>query len=192
MLDRATAAPSLDQLPAAVAPAYTTTARSLHWVTALVILLMIPLGVVIAKDWGGRLQDGLYGLHESLGTLLIPIMVARVVHRLRNPPLPLPDDIPAPQRFTAHATHVGLYALLLAQPVVGWIATSAYRAPIVVLDLFTLPPIAPENRAFSDELFLVHRAMGLAIAGLVAMHIGAAVHHRLVRRDQVLMRMIKG
>ena len=55
----------------AAVPAYTVTARVLHWITALVIALMIPLGVIIGNDWGGRLQNSLYGLHVSLGALLL-------------------------------------------------------------------------------------------------------------------------
>jgi cytochrome b561 len=190
---RAEAAPANNVAPPTqtFTPAYTITARILHWVTALVILLMIPLGAIIGNDWGGPLQDWCYALHESLGTLLIPVMIGRLVYRLANPPLPLPGDIPALQQFAAHATHVGLYALLLAQPLVGWIAKSAYGAPIVVLGLFTLPPIAPENRPLSDQLFLVHGAMGFTITGLVAAHIGAALYHHLIRKDRVLMRVIK-
>jgi cytochrome b561 len=173
-------------------PAYTATARVLHWITALVIALMIPLGVIIANDWGGPLQDWLFGLHQTLGTLLMPLVLLRLAHRLTNPPLPLPHDIAAPQRFAAHATHLALYALLLAQPLVGWIATSAYGAPIAVLGLFALPPIAPENHAFAEQLFRLHGLIGFAIAGLVAAHVGAALYHHLVRKDRVLMRMISG
>jgi cytochrome b561 len=168
------------------------TARVLHWITALIIALMIPLGVIIGNDWGGPLQDLLYGLHESIGTLLIPLILARLVYRLANPPLPLPDDIAALQQFAAHATHVGLYALLVAQPLVGWIATSASGAPITVLGLFVLPPIAPENHAFSEQLFALHGWIGFAIAALVAAHIAAALYHHVVRKDRVLMRMISG
>ena len=107
-----------DSTPGAAAPAaYTITARVLHWVTALVIALMIPLGGIIANDWiGGTLQNFIYSLHESLGALLIPVVLARFGHRLTHPPLPLPADISALQRFAAHMTHVGLYALLVAQP----------------------------------------------------------------------------
>jgi opacity protein-like surface antigen len=89
---------AVTSLTTAAAPAYTVTARVLHWVTALVITLMIPLGVIIGNDWGGRLQNSLYGLHESLGALLIPLILARLGYRLTNPPLPLPQDIPALQR----------------------------------------------------------------------------------------------
>jgi cytochrome b561 len=177
----------------AAAPAYTVTARVLHWVTALLIALMIPLGVVIANDWvGGALQNSLYGLHESLGALLIPVVLARLGHRLTNPPLPLPQDIPALQRFVAHMTHVGLYALLVAQPLVGWIAMSASGASVSVFGLIALPPIASDDRVFSEQLFALHGVIGLSIAGLIAAHVGAALYHHVVRRDRVLMRMITG
>ena len=63
---------------AAQAPAYTMGARLLHWVTAALILVMIPLGVVIANDWGGALQDQLYDLHRSIGAVLIPIVLLRL------------------------------------------------------------------------------------------------------------------
>jgi len=183
---------AVTSLTTAAAPAYTVTARVLHWVTALVITLMIPLGVIIGNDWGGRLQNSLYGLHESLGALLIPLILARLGYRLTNPPLPLPQDIPALQRFAAHVTHLALYALLVAQPLIGWIALSASGAPITVLGGFALPIVAAENRILSEQLFQLHGLIGLAIAGLIAAHIGAALYHHVVRKDRVLMRMITG
>jgi cytochrome b561 len=177
---------------AVTAPAYTMTARLLHWITALVILFMIPTGVVIANEWGGSLQDSLYDLHRSMGAVLIPIVIPRLIHRWANPPLPLPNDIPAIQRLAAHATHWGLYTLLIVQPVAGWIATSAYPASITVFGWVELPPIWFENRAFSDQLFFIHRLIGIAIVGLVVAHVGAALHHHFARKDRVLMRMVTG
>src|SRR6266568_8680513 len=59
---------------------------------------MMPLGVVIANEWGGARQESLYDLHRSLGALLILIVVARLIWRWMHPPLPLPDDIAAIQR----------------------------------------------------------------------------------------------
>jgi cytochrome b561 len=177
---------------AAQAPAYTVTARILHWIMAILILFMIPLGLVIANDWGGPLQDALYDLHRSVGALIIPLVLGRLVWRWTNPPAFLPDDIPAIQRLAAHVTHWCLYTLLIVQPILGWIATSAYRAPIVVLGWLELPPIWPENHPFSEWVFAVHGLLGTVIAGLVAAHIGAALFHHFVRKDGILMRMITG
>ena len=100
--------------------------------------------------------------------------------------------MPAIQRGLAHAVHWALYALLILQPIVGWFATSAYRAPIVVFWLFDLPPIWQVDRAFSERLFSVHSLMGFAIGILALMHIAAALYHHFIHRDAVLMRMLRG
>src|SRR6476620_5536628 len=130
-------------------PAYTVTARVLHWTTAFLILFMIPLGIVIANDWGGAAQNFLYDLHRSIGVTVIPLVILRIIYRWRHPPLPLPEDIVPMQRFAAETTHWALYALLVVQPFTGWIATSAYRGPVVVFGWFELPPIWAPDRAFS-------------------------------------------
>ena len=174
------------------APAYTVAARVLHWITAALILIIIPLGLIIGYELGGKLQDQLYDVHRSVGTLLIPIVLVRVIHRWTHVPSPLPDYISRFQQLAAHVTHWALYALLIVQPFIGWIATSAYGTPIALFGSFELPPIWPEDRAFSDRMFLFHATIGFAIAALVAAHIAAALHHHFVRKDHVLMRMIKG
>jgi cytochrome b561 len=172
--------------------AYSATARALHWITAALVLIMLPLGVIITNEWGGPLQDPLYDLHRSIGAAIIPLVMLRLGYRLMHPPLPLPEDIPPLQQLAARATHWSLYALLLVQPLVGWVATSAYRAPIMVFGLFELPPIWPQDRPLSGRLFVVHALIGVAIVGLAAVHIGAALYHHFVRKDRVLMRMITG
>jgi cytochrome b561 len=174
------------------APAYTSAARVLHWITAFLILIVIPLGWVIGFELGGNLQDQLYDLHRSIGALFIPVVLVRVTYRWTHAPSPLPDDISHFQQFAAHVTHMALYALLIGQPLIGWIATSAYRAQITVFGLFDLPPIWPEERAFSERMFQLHALMGFSIAALVAAHIAAAVYHHVVRKDRVLMRIITG
>lgn len=172
--------------------AYSVTARTLHWITAALVLILLPLGLVIANKWGGPWQDQLYNLHRSIGALIIPVIIVRLGYRLTHQPLPLPDEIPPSQRYAARATHWMLYALLVIQPFVGWAASSAYPAPVIVFGLFDLPMIIGENRLLSDRLVVVHRSIALVIACLVTLHIAAALYHHYTRRDGVLMRMITG
>lgn len=171
---------------------YMPIARFLHWLIAALVLLMIPLGFIIAYEWGGPAQQFLYNLHKSIGATLIPLVAIRMLYRLTHPAPPLPSDIPAIQRFAAHATHLALYVLILVQPIVGYIMTSASPAPVPFFGLFNLPAIWPNDRALSDALSIVHRNIGILLAIVVAMHIGAALHHHFVRKDQLLMRMISG
>jgi cytochrome b561 len=176
----------------AAAPGYTPVARFLHWLIAALVLFMLPLGIVIANEWGGPAQTFLYNLHKSIGATLIPLVIIRLLYRLSHKPPPLPDDLAAIQRFAAHATHWALYALILAQPFVGYIMTSAYPAPVPFFGLFNLPAIWPENRALSTQFSAIHLYLGIAIVVVAAMHVGAALYHHFVRKDRILMRMISG
>jgi cytochrome b561 len=172
-------------------PGYSSTARALHWVTAAIVIFMIPAGIYMANAAPGPTQDLLFHLHRSFGVVLLPIVVVRLTYRLAHPPPPLPKDIPAVQRRLAHAVHGALYALLIVQPIVGWIATSAYPAPIPIYGLFEMPRIWPEDRAFSERMFTVHAFIGGLLAVLIIMHVAAALYHHFVRRDAVLLRMLR-
>jgi cytochrome b561 len=173
-------------------PGYTLTARILHWITAALVLTMIPIGIAMANADFGPAQNTLYHLHRSMGAVILPLMLARLFYRIGHPAPPLPADIPALQQFVAHATHWLLYGGLIVQAIVGWIATSAYRAPILVFWLFELPPIWPVDQPFSEKMFVVHRLMGIGIALLICAHIGGALFHHFIRKDRVLMRMVSG
>ena len=173
-----------------VEPGYSATARLFHWVVAALVLLMVPIGIVMANVDVGRAQDALYHLHRSIGVILLPLMLARLIWRLTHPPPPLPVTVSAVQRRLAGFVHWALYGILLLQAMVGWIATSAYRAPIRVFWLFELPPIWPVDRPFSETLFAVHRAIGFTLLVLLVCHVGAALFHHFVLKDIVLRRMI--
>ena len=173
-------------------PTYTLTARTLHWITATLVLINLPLGLVIANKWGGPMQDWLYNLHRSIGATVIPVILVRFLYRLTHRPPPLPADMPPIQQLAAHANHWLLYGLLIVQPFLGWIGTSAFPATITVFGLFDLPSIWSEDRAFSDLILTVHAFVALAIACLVVAHIGAALYHYYVRKDGILQRMVTG
>ena len=174
-------------------PAYTPVARLLHWITAALVLVLLPMGFIMAQVLkAGPLQDFLFALHESLGVTLMLLVYARLAYRLTHRPAPLPADIPAFYRIAGHSVHYLLYVLLAVQPIVGWIGTSAYRAPIHFFWIAELPPIWPQNRGFSDAMFWVHFGIGIALTLLICAHIGAGLFHHFIRRDVVLMRMVRG
>jgi cytochrome b561 len=174
------------------AKGYDPIARTLHWLTAAIVLFMLAAGFYMVYGPEGPLADTLYELHRSFGIVLIPIVLARIVWRARHPAPPLPTDIPLPQRAVAHLVHGALYGLLAIQPLIGWLGTSSYRAPMTLFWLVPVPPIWPENRALSDWLFAVHRGIGIAFVVLIGLHVGGALFHHFIRRDTVLMRMVRG
>ncbi|MCV0425740.1 MAG: cytochrome b [Roseibium sp.] len=169
---------------------YSLFARSIHWLTALLVLTMVPAGLIMIRIGSGPLQNQLFDFHRSVGVVLMVLTVIRLLYRLAHKPAPLPDDIPAWQRFASGVTHWFLYGFLIINPFIGWVATSAYGAAISVFGMFTMPSLVAKDRELAAQLFSVHEVLGLLFTAAVLMHIGAALYHGIVRRDGVLSRML--
>lgn len=173
-------------------PAYTVTARFLHWLTAIAVLAMVPAGLSMLRIGPGELQNFLFDFHRSMGVALFVVTAIRLVHRFIYPPAPLPPDIPLIQRVAAKSVHALIYTILMASPIVGWIGTSAYGAPIKVFWLVTLPPIVAKDKVMADLFLGLHQWLGWTMTTAIVIHIAAALYHHLIRGDGVLLRMLRG
>lgn len=174
----------------AASEGYSALAKIFHWAIAVAVIVMIPAGVIMMRIGPGEAQNMLYNLHRSLGAAVLLLMALRLAWRLvHGAPAPLPT-LNAFERAASAVVHRLLYALLLVQPVIGWAATSAFGAPIVVFGLFRLPDFVAKNEALSKQLFALHNVIGLTLAALIALHVAAALYHHFIRRDGVLRRML--
>ena len=162
--------------------------RLLHWVMAAMILMMLFIGIGMAASVSGR-YEVLVSVHKPLGIAILILVVVRLVNRRFNSPPALPDSIPPLQRVTAKASHLLLYALMLALPLVGWAMLSAERYPIILYGPIHLPPILPFNVKLYASLRSVHTYLAYLLFLTFLAHLGAALYHGLIRRDGVLESM---
>ncbi|MFP3921966.1 MAG: cytochrome b [Dichotomicrobium sp.] len=169
---------------------YSLPAKLLHWVIAACVIFIIPAGIVMVNLESGPLQDQLFNLHRSFGALVLALMAVRVGYRLTFGAPPASGVLTPAQYVISRIVHTGLYVLLIAQPIIGWVGTSAYPAPISFFGLFDLPALVGKNRELSETLLSIHGYLGFLIAAVVILHIAAALYHGIVRRDGVLSRMI--
>src|SRR5205814_5436185 len=131
--------------------------RLLHWTMALMVLAMLFIGVGMVASLSN--YHWLISIHRPLGILLLILVTIRLVNRLLNPAPPLPQGMPAWQRFAAHGSHVVLYVLMFALPLVGWAMLSAARYPVVLYGPLELLPILPQNAALYATLRNVHTVL---------------------------------
>lgn len=169
---------------------YSGFAKLLHWLVAICVIIMIPIGITMIRIGPGDLQNVFFTIHRSLGVLVLVLMVIRLLNRLIAGAPPPEPTLDAMQRAVSHVVHMALYALIIAQGLIGWVATSAYGAAISFFGLFDVPAIVSKDQSLADPLFAAHYWLGLVIAALVLMHIGAALFHGFIRRDGVLQRML--
>lgn len=165
-------------------------ARALHWSMAILILAMLFVGVGMVASLS--LRPVLIDLHRPLGIVLLVLAVIRLLHRWRSPPPPLPASLPRAQAFAAKASHVALYAAMLAMPLLGWAMLSAGGYPVRMTSTFSLPPLLSHDPALYSLLRQAHGWVGYALFALILLHAAAALHHAWVRRDGVFEAMARG
>jgi cytochrome b561 len=171
---------------------YGPAARFFHWTTVVLVLIMIALGAWIKdfapEDKAFRLE--LYNLHESFGILLFFIVVLRLFVRLGNPP-PLLHDQPALIRVGSRLNHYALYAMLLIQPVIGFLTANARGFPVKWFNLFLVPsPIGKQDKAVAEQFAEAHELGAAVLILLITLHLLGAAYHGIIRRDGVVGRMV--
>jgi cytochrome b561 len=170
---------------------YSGVAKSLHWIVALCVIAIVPMGIMMGRLPDGDFKNNLFEFHKSLGALVLMLMTVRLIYRVVHGAPPEPR-IPAFYRFAGNVTHWVLYALLFATPIVAWIGYNAFGVRVPFFGLFELPALIGKNEALSDRLFAVHRFLGITTGIFMVMHIGAALFHYVIRKDGVLERMLPG
>ena len=176
-------------------------ARALHWIMAALILFQLGLGLrmtVFTPDLLARFA--LTQVHKSWGSVIFALALLRLGWRIANRASPrLPAGTPPWQVRAAGASHALLYLLMIALPLSGWVAAAASPVQDMlgienrVFDWFALPdPWVPGDKTVADAAAVFHRFAALALAGLLSLHVAAALRHHFVDRDDVLVRMTFG
>lgn len=164
--------------------------KALHWLIAVLILVMAWLGLTMGDLPNGPDKIATYALHKSLGLSILALVMLRLIWRLyAGAPAPLAGT-PRWQERIASVTHVALYALLLALPLSGWLLNSGAGFPLQWFGLFNLPALAGRDEGLHALAEETHELLFWALAGLVVLHATAAFHHHLFLRDATLARML--
>ena len=178
--------------PAAPSPnsSYTFTAIGLHWLIALAIIGSFALGFYMADLPISPQKLRFYSWHKWAGVTIFLFVVLRLGWRLAHRPPELPAGMPAWQRSVAAATHVLLYLLMVAVPLSGWLMSSAKGFQTVWFGVLPLPDLLTKNAELGDLLQALHRLLNYSMAAIVFAHLGAALKHHFIDRDDVLARML--
>jgi len=165
-------------------------AKTLHWTIAFLIFLQFGLGW-IAVSW--RLSPtklDLFVWHKSIGLVILTLAIARLMWRLTNPVPELPTDLPNWERYAAHASHFLLYFIMITMPISGWIINSAANVPFRIFWTVPLPDIVPVSKPLEEYAKTAHLSLFILLCIVLIPHIGGALRHHFIKRDNILTRML--
>jgi cytochrome b561 len=134
----------------------------------------------------------LLGVHRQLGLAVLIAAALRVVIRVSRPFPNHGGPMPLWMRLAASGTHLAIYGLLFALPLLGWALMSAHETDLSLFGITTLPPLVGEDSDLADTLGNVHVWLAWGLLAAVFAHAGAALWHHYVRRDGVLKAMLPG
>jgi len=177
---------------------YGSVTRTFHWLIALAILTLLPLGIVtndLPEATGDEqaLKAGLFQLHKTLGVLVFFVASARILWALtQTRPVPLHPSRRA-EGFLAAIIHWLIYISLVFVPLTGWIGHAATTGFAPIWWPFGQGlPFVPKSEGLADVLSGLHSLFGYLLGVCVLLHIAGALKHQFVDRDATLLRMWSG
>lgn len=166
-----------------------------HWLTALLMFTVIPLGVVannLPFDTDAQLafKAQLFSFHKTLGIILFAVATLRILWALTQRK---PSDM-HPERLMesglAALVHWLLYISLVVVPLSGWVhhaATTGF-APIL-LPIGQDLPLVPKSEAVASLFARLHWLWTKILVGAILLHILGALKHHIIDKDATLRRM---
>lgn len=177
---------------------YGSVTRALHWLTALLILTTIALGLYlggqpIATDTEVARTAALYSLHKTIGVTIFALAWTRILWGLsQTKPRALHPERRV-ETFLGELVHKALYGAMIVMPLSGWIshAASTGFAPIL-WPLGQSLPFVPKSLAVAAVFATLHGVASKVLIGSLILHVAGALKHALIDRDATLDRMITG
>lgn len=172
---------------------YSGTQKLLHWVVALLVFALIPVGFYMVRRGAltnfDAMTNELYTAHKTFGIIVLALMVARIIVRIHaGSPAPEPS-LNRFQVIVSEAVHGLIYLALLAVPLLGWLGVSAYGAR-GILGGFQLPALLGKDTLLGEAILKYHGYAAIVLVLLIGAHVGAALFHRIILKDGVLRRML--
>ncbi|TMV10088.1 cytochrome B [Ruegeria sediminis] len=168
---------------------YGAVAVTIHWLSALLILVLIGSGFRAASLIDSAAKEAVMLLHVPLGAaILIPTLLRLLWWWLADRK---PDSVagdPAWQRVSAKVVHVLFYVVILGMAAsgIGMMVLSGAGGILFGASEAALPD-------FHDYAPRVPHGLGARLmVTLLILHAGAAFYHHFIKKDGLLRRMWYG
>jgi cytochrome b561/polyisoprenoid-binding protein YceI len=174
---------------------YGTITKTFHWLTALLIITVIPLGAIANRlpyETNEQLafKAQLFSFHKTLGIIIFAVALGRIIWALtQTKPASLHPERKI-ETMLAELVHWLLYISLVAVPLTGWIHHAATEgfAP-VLLPISQDLPLVPKDESIAKLFAGLHWVWSKIMVGAILLHVAGALTHHVIDKDLTITRM---
>lgn len=162
---------------------------SFHWLVVILIFAAFILGKYMSglPNEAGKILP--IGMHMTIGVITLVVIIARFIARLR---LPRPAHVTAGNVFfdqIGKIVHYALYAFVFLMTISG-MALSLQSGLIPIVFGGSGASLPADFFIFTSRM--VHGFIAPTLLLLVVLHVGAALYHQFLLKDNLLARMWYG
>jgi len=166
---------------------YGIISKILHWLSAILLLIQIPLGFYLVGLDFGEERITIENIHVLVGLGIFYVVIFRLINNLINP---IPKLGPATflgQRFIAKLNHLLLYIAILSITISG-ILKKLFNGESLII--FFKKIKIEDNFELADQFYNIHILSNYALIGLVVLHISAVIIHKLFFKENLLKKIL--
>ncbi len=164
---------------------YGRVAQVLHWISALLLLLLWPLGVLMTRVGDGSTKTLLYQAHVGIGLVVLVLTAARLVWKLVSKYPDPPQGLSRLNQLLFSTIHTLLYVVivLMVGSGVSMLLLSGMELwpwAVIPVQIADVPPRT------------LHSVMSRGFLVLLFLHVGGILRYQMSKGDTMARMGVKG
>ncbi len=159
----------------------------LHWLSAILLLIQIPLGFYLVDLDFGEERLSIENIHIIIGLSIFYLVIIRLLNKIFNPTPKLDPSIFKGQKFIAKLNHILLYMAILSITISG-ILKKLFNGETLVI--FFKEIKIQDNYVLADQFYNIHILSNYTIIALISLHISAVIIHKLFFNENLLKKIL--
>ena len=166
---------------------YGALARIFHWLTFLILLIQLPLGLYLDNLEFSEFKLTVENAHIIIGMSIFYITLLRMIWKFMSPK-PITSAVNKLQLIVSKAVHGLFYITLLLITISGVLKLllSGEEVNLIISKVY----IDYLNYDLADQFQTVHVISAYFLILLFTIHLGAVVYHHLIQKDPILKKML--
>ena len=166
---------------------YGLISKLLHWVSALLLIIQIPLGFYLVDLDFGTDRLSIENIHIVIGLSIFYLVILRLIIKIINPTPKLEPSIFKGQRILALLNHVLLYVTILSITISG-VFKKLFNGETLII--FFKKIKINDNFEQAELFYEIHVLSNYLMIGLIALHISAVIIHKFFFNENLLKKIL--